>query len=112
MTLFIASSICCCDASSTVPLAAGGIVRRDAAILSGTPAGVVFRSPGWTDIAQGLPSYLFDGFWSGSKISDWIVERFIDRQQRAGIYLQPGDVILHRSGHMGEIRIAVQGPPT
>ena len=35
----------------SVPLAAEGVVRRDAAILSGTPAGVVFRSPGWTDIA-------------------------------------------------------------
>lgn len=94
-----------------VPLLTGGKVARGAAVMSGTSAGVVFRPPHLRDFISGGAAYIFTGpMLRGEEAQRVMIDRFIEKERRAGRYLKPGDIVTHRSSSMGELRVRVVPP--
>lgn len=88
-----------------VPLLADGAIPKGAAILTGTPEGVIFRPPGFRDRMTGFFSWAASGF-DGSVV-DAAIERYIASRQARGIFLQPGQEVSMRSPELGEITLPV-----
>jgi 2-keto-4-pentenoate hydratase/2-oxohepta-3-ene-1,7-dioic acid hydratase in catechol pathway len=93
---------------SSVPLLAGGTIKRGAVVMSGTSEGVVFVPPSARDYLMGGTRYIFTGpMFRGESAQRVMIEGFIDKERQAGRYLQSGDVVNHRSSTMGDLTVRV-----
>lgn len=73
-------------------------------LMSGTSEGVIFSEPTRGEIIEGAVKWLFDGYWlRGESVIDAVIETLIANRTEAEIFLQPGDVVIHRSSRMGDI---------
>jgi 2-keto-4-pentenoate hydratase/2-oxohepta-3-ene-1,7-dioic acid hydratase in catechol pathway len=93
---------------SSVPLLAGATVSRGAAVMSGTSAGVIFMPPRARDYFAGGARYIFTGpMFRGDSAQRVMLERFIEKERRAGRYLKAGDVVRHSASSMGDLTVRV-----
>ncbi|NIA71756.1 2-keto-4-pentenoate hydratase [Pelagibius litoralis] len=94
-----------------VPLTVDGIIRKGAVLLSGTPAGVLFRPPETREIACGAIAYFcLGGFLSFASPRDYVIGRAIRRGLESESFLQAGDAVEHHSSRLGGISAQIIGP--
>lgn len=85
-----------------------GPLPRGTALLTGTPGGVVFASPGTAFVLANLARWLFGlHFWSEGAV-DFVKRRYVDELLRAGRFLQPGDVVVAEGCGLGSIVTRVE----
>lgn len=84
-----------------------GALPRGAAILTGTPAGVIYRPPSLADRLRGALAHAAGGFLSQPSLVDQVIEDFLRRAEASRAFMHPGDVVEHSSSHLGGIRIDV-----
>jgi 2-keto-4-pentenoate hydratase/2-oxohepta-3-ene-1,7-dioic acid hydratase in catechol pathway len=86
------------------------VIAPEMALMSGTAEGVIFTQPTRGDIIEGAMRWLFSAGWArGEGLVQSVIESFIANELASGHFLQPGDVVEHRSSHLGDIVIAVSG---
>jgi 2-keto-4-pentenoate hydratase/2-oxohepta-3-ene-1,7-dioic acid hydratase in catechol pathway len=94
-------------------LAPGGVIAEGAALMSGTPAGVIYRPPDALEIACGIGAYVCLGrFLTGERPVAFVIERYLARLSAAGHFLQPGQTVRHASSRLGAITVHVVPAPT
>jgi 2-keto-4-pentenoate hydratase/2-oxohepta-3-ene-1,7-dioic acid hydratase in catechol pathway len=92
-----------------VPLIADGILPAGAALMSGTPAGVVFRPPDTREIACGAIVWVcLGGFLSTGSVREGVIARYTRRLLATDHYLAPGNRVHHASGRLGTIEVEVR----
>ena len=85
-------------------------ITPEMTLMSGTAEGVIFTPPTRGDIIEGAARWLFSAGWArGDGLFSSVVESFIANELASGHFLQPGDVVEHRSSHLGDIVIEVVG---
>lgn len=85
-------------------------ITPDMTLMSGTAEGVIFTQPSRGDIIEGLADYLLSGRWlRGDNPVPTIIEAFVENEFETGHFLQPGDVVEHRSSRLGTIAVGVTG---
>jgi 2-keto-4-pentenoate hydratase/2-oxohepta-3-ene-1,7-dioic acid hydratase in catechol pathway len=82
-------------------------LQKGAVVLTGTPAGVVFRPPGTGFIVRHGLGYVFSGAFLKTGPVDYVVEKHIDRQMAEGKYLKPGDSIALTATFLGAITVTI-----
>lgn len=91
------------------PLTPGGVIRKGTILLSGTPAGILFRPPTTMDIACGGAAYFcLAGFVSSPSPRDYVIERNVARDFQSARFLRDGDLVEHHSSRLGRISIAIK----
>lgn len=87
-------------------------ITPDMTLMSGTAEGVIFTQPTRGDIIEGAVCWLFSAGWArGEGLVPSVIETFIDNELASGHFLQPGDVVEHRSSHLGDIVVQVSEDP-
>ena len=87
-------------------------ITPDMTLMSGTAEGVIFTTPTRGDIIEGGTRWLLSAGWArGEGLVPSVIESFIANELESGHFLQPGDVVEHRSSHLGDIVIEVHGDP-
>jgi len=85
-------------------------ITPDMTLMSGTAEGVIFTQPTRGDIIEGGVRWLVTAGWArGEGLVPNVIETFIANELASGHFLQPGDVVEHRSSHLGDIRVTVTG---
>ncbi len=85
-------------------------ITRDMTLMSGTSEGVIFSAPTRGEFIEGGANWLFDGYWlRGESVIDAAIETLVANRVEAELFLQPGDVVVHRSSRMGDIIAEVSG---
>ena len=85
-------------------------ITPEMTLMSGTAEGVIFTQPSRGDIIEGGVQWLVTAGWArGVGFIDGIIEAFIADELESCHFLQPGDVVEHRSSRMGDIRVDVTG---
>ena len=83
-------------------------ISPDMTLMSGTAEGVIFTQPTRADIIEGVVRWLFSAGWAqGVGLVPSVIETFIANELDSGHFLQPGDVMEHRSSHLGDIIVEV-----
>lgn len=83
-------------------------ITTDMTLMSGTAEGVIFTPPTRGDIIEGGARWLFSAGWArGDGLVPSVIESFIASELASGHFLQPGDLVEHRSSHLGDIVIEV-----
>lgn len=72
-------------------------------ILSSTPAGVVFNSPGARQVLAGITPYILSFDWQRASIFD----RFLQGASEAEVFLQADDVVVTRVEGLGIIETTI-----
>lgn len=79
-------------------------ISSDMTLMSGTSEGVIFSAPTRAEMIEGGLNWLVAGYWlRGQSVTDAVIETLIANRADAGLFLQPGDVVIHRSSRMGDI---------
>lgn len=94
-------------AKKSLSLLPQGGLQKGAVVLTGTPAGVIFRPPGTGVILRSGLNYVFSGAFIETAAVDYVVEEHIDQQQRAGVYLEPGDTVALTGTFLGGITVKI-----
>ena len=85
-------------------------ITPEMTLMSGTAEGVIFTQPSRGDIIEGGVQWLVTAGWArGVGFIDGIIETFVANELESGHFLQPGDVVEHRSSRMGDIKVDVTG---
>jgi hypothetical protein len=93
---------------ASVPLLANGKIMPGAAVMSGTSAGAISTAPRARDYLAGEARDIFTGpMFRGETAQRVMIEGFINKERRAGRYLEAGDVVSHRPSWMGDITVRV-----
>lgn len=83
-------------------------ITPDMTLMSGTAEGVIFTQPTRADLIEGVARWLFSAGWAqGEGLVPSVIETFIANELDSGHFLQPGDVVEHRSSHLGDIIVEV-----
>jgi hypothetical protein len=83
-------------------------ITPDMALMSGTAEGVIFTPPTRGDMIEGGMRWLFSAAWArGQGLVPSVIDTFIDNELASGHFLQPGDIVEHRSSHLGNIVVEV-----
>ena len=83
-------------------------ITPDMTLMSGTAEGVIFTQPSRGDIIEGALAYLLSGRWlRGEDPVPTIIESFVENEFDSGHFLQPGNVVEHRSSRLGTIAVEV-----
>lgn len=91
-------------------LAPDAAITPDMTLMSGTAEGVIFTQPTRGDIIEGGLRWLLTAGWArGEGIVANIIETFITNELESGHFLQPGDIVEHRSSRLGDIKVKVTG---
>lgn len=91
-------------------LAPQAAITPDMTLMSGTAEGVIFTPPTRGDVIGGAARWLFSAGWArGEPLVPSVIESFIASELASGHFLQPGDVVEHRSWHLGDIVVEVTG---
>jgi 2-keto-4-pentenoate hydratase/2-oxohepta-3-ene-1,7-dioic acid hydratase in catechol pathway len=89
-------------------LAPGHRIDAEMTLMSGTAEGVIFTQPSRADFIEGGLAYLFSARWLvGKGPVPTVIETFLANEVDSGHFLQPGDVVEHRSSHLGTIEVQV-----
>jgi len=92
-----------------VPMLPSGYFARGTALLTGTPAGVVFAPPGNLFVAtSALHGLVTLGFRDGG-FEKHVIERFIASEIAAKRFLQPGDTVVARATWLGAATTNITG---
>ena len=84
------------------------VILPETTLMSGTAEGVIFTQPTRGDIIEGGARWLLTAAWArGEGIVPSVIESFIANEFASGHFLQPGDVVEHRSARLGDIRVEV-----
>lgn len=85
-------------------------ISPEMTLMSGTAEGVVFTQPTRGDIIEGAVRWLVAGGWlRGEGLVPAVIESFIASELASGHFLQPGDLVEHRSSRLGTISVEVVG---
>lgn len=85
-------------------------IPPDMTLMSGTAEGVIFTQPSRGDIIEGGARWLLTAGWArGEELVPSVIETFVANEVVSGHFLQPGDIIEHRSSRLGDIRVKVTG---
>jgi len=79
----------------------GEVLRARTLILSGTPAGTIFRDIGFKHKAQGVAAWIFGGW--GTPIATHVIDAYVGAPDVRALYLQPGDRVTIRVDGLGVI---------
>lgn len=82
----------------TLPVKDGRIPARTV-FLSGTPAGVIYRSPSPRQMFVGLSEVVFSGQWMQWQPA--ILEPFLREEYRSGRYMKAGDIVEMKADRLG-----------
>lgn len=92
-------------------LAPDGRLDTSMTLMSGTAEGVIFTPPSRADVIEGVMHWLLGGTaFRGESLIDHVIEVFIANELASGHFLQPGDVVVHRGSHLGDIVVQVVQP--
>jgi 2-keto-4-pentenoate hydratase/2-oxohepta-3-ene-1,7-dioic acid hydratase in catechol pathway len=95
-----------------VTLVDGQAIGRGVVLMSGTPEGVLFRSPSSTEIAAGVWRFITQGWWLGEGPARSLAEAYVERHVAQRSFLQAGDVVRYGSSRMGDSTITVTPSPS
>jgi 2,4-diketo-3-deoxy-L-fuconate hydrolase len=86
------------------------VIKKASILVSGTPGGVILRSPSQAFIAQTLAEYaLHAEFIKTPDPQQYVKDRYVEDLRKNGHFLMPGDVIDCEADYLGAIRITVSG---
>ena len=86
----------------------GKKIARGQVLMSGTAEGVIFMPPNLRQILRGVARYLTHGdVVRGRDPYQSVVTSFITEERQSGRYLQPNDLVTHKSSRMGLIKATV-----
>jgi len=91
-----------------VPLIAAGVLPQGAALMSGTPAGVIYRPPDTREIVCGSVWHICTAGFLREGFRPAVIERFLGRLAAADVFLRPGQQVRHASSQLGEIIVEVR----
>jgi len=78
-------------------------IPRGMGILTGTPGGVVFKTPSGGFMAKGLAGWLGSfGFLDGGPVS-FVKRSYVEDLRRQQVFLRPGDVVTAQGSGLGSI---------
>lgn len=90
-------------------LAPQAAITPEMTLMSGTAEGVIFTPPTRGDIIEGATRWLFWAEWAkGTGLVASVIETFIANELASDHFLQPGDVVEHRSSFLGNIVVEVE----
>jgi 2-keto-4-pentenoate hydratase/2-oxohepta-3-ene-1,7-dioic acid hydratase in catechol pathway len=92
-----------------VPLTPGRI-PRGTAILTGTPAGVVFRAPGPAFMATHAAAWLATFSFLDEALEDYVKRQWVESLEKSGAFLRPGDVVIGTGRGLGGIVTSITAP--
>jgi len=91
-----------------VTLFGGQAIPRGSVLMSGTSEGVIFRPPSPEDFAEGGRRARASGAAPSEQAEvRAVLDVFIEREMKAGRYLQPGDVVEHAGSSLGSLAVTV-----
>lgn len=91
-----------------VPLLDGGVLAQGQVLLTGTPEGVIYRTPGLAYRAwKGVLWVLSLGFVRQDLVA-YVLQSYIDESLAARRYLQPGQLLRHSAAGLGEIELRIR----
>lgn len=95
--------------SARVPLFEGNCIAQNSIILTGTPAGVVFKAPQKSFVFNQVLRFIFTGRFLGSGLHPFILRQYLKKERENPRYLKPGDVVETRIRFLGTIRTEISG---
>lgn len=108
-TLEIAGEARWSYAGEPVSLTAGSSIPGNTLLVSGTPAGVVFRPPSPEFIAGALVDYFADDEARDGALPDqYVKDRYVDELLAEGAFLVPGDIVTLEGTHLGKAIVQVE----
>jgi 2,4-diketo-3-deoxy-L-fuconate hydrolase len=90
-----------------VKLFEGNCIPANSIIITGTPAGVVFKAPSKGYIFGTVTKYIFTGGFFRAKMHPYIVQQYYKKQLKNPLYLKPGDDIETSISYLGTIKTSV-----
>lgn len=91
-----------------VKLTSAGAIPTSATVMSGTSEGTIFTPPSRGDLIEAVARYLIRGGpISGESFLSVARRTFIANELKGQHYLQPGDIVHHRSTYLGDILVEV-----
>lgn len=89
-------------------LAPDAHVDTSMALMSGTAEGVIFTPPSRGDLIEGVIDWVISGaMLKAEPLIAHVIEVFISNELASGHFLQPGDTVVHRASHLGDIVVDV-----
>jgi hypothetical protein len=81
--------------------------------MSGTAEGVIFTAPARHDYAEMALAYVLSGGpLSGKSFVEIGIPIFLENEIAGVHFLQPGDYVIYRSSHMGDIKVEIVSQPS
>jgi len=93
-----------------VKLFEGNCIPANSIILTGTPAGVVFKAPSKSYIFRMVTKWIFTGGFFTAKMHPYIVQQYYKKQFKNPGFLKPGDHVETSVSYLGTIRTTVVAP--
>ncbi len=87
-----------------------GRLPRGMAILTGTPGGVVFRTPGAGFIASNAAWWAASFAFLGEDVESFVKRRWVEELREGGAFLRPGDVVIAEGHGLGGIVTQIVAP--
>ena len=78
-------------------------IPRGTAILTGTPGGVFFSTPGSGFIAKHLAWWLASGAFLETDATPYVTQRWVEELRGRGAFLRAGDVVIAEGSGLGAI---------
>ncbi|TRW27196.1 hypothetical protein FMM05_00725 [Flavobacterium zepuense] len=91
-------------AGRRIPLFEGDCIPAGSIIVTGTPAGVVFKAPKGSFIFGRVLKYIFTGRFLTAKMHPYILQQYLKEQMANPNYLKPGDRVESTISYLGTIR--------
>jgi 2,4-didehydro-3-deoxy-L-rhamnonate hydrolase len=90
-----------------VPLFEGDCIPAGSIIVTGTPAGVVFKAPKGGFIFGSVLKYIFTARFFSAKMHPYILQEYLKKQMDNPNYLKPGDRVESTISFLGTIKTSV-----
>jgi 2,4-diketo-3-deoxy-L-fuconate hydrolase len=92
-----------------IKLFEGNCIPANSIIITGTPAGVVFKAPNRAFIFGSVTKYIFTGGFFSSKMHPYILNDYLKQEMKNTRYLKPGDHIETSINFLGTIMTTIVG---
>jgi len=92
-----------------IKLFEGNCIPPNSIIITGTPAGVVFKAPAKSFIFGSVTKYILTGGFFHAKMHPYILNDYVKREMKNTNYLKPGDRIETSINYLGTISTTVVG---
>jgi 2,4-diketo-3-deoxy-L-fuconate hydrolase len=87
-----------------------GRLPRGMAILTGTPGGVVFRTPGAGFMAANAAWWAASFAFLDENVAAFVKRRWVEELRESGAFLRPGDVVIAEGHGLGGIVTQIVAP--